>query len=119
MNLFFVFLIRKIIPMITELDINIVTKRIVEFYQPEKIILFGSYALGNANDSSDLDLLLIKDTDEAPINRAAGIRKALRDILLPMDILVYTPSEISKDKERKFTFIHDVLKSGKILYASK
>ena len=99
--------------MITEQDIKVVTKRIVEFYQPEKIILFGSYALGNADDNSDLD------TDEAPINRAAGIRKALRDILLPMDILVYTPSEISKDKERKFTFIHDVLKSGKILYASK
>jgi uncharacterized protein len=110
---------QKDFPMITEQDINIVTKRIVEFYQPEKVILFGSYALGNANDNSDLDLLLIKDTDEAPINRAAGVRKSLRDILLPMDILVYTPSEISKDKERKFTFIHDVLKSGKILYASK
>jgi uncharacterized protein len=118
-NDFFVFLIRKIFQMITEQDINIVTNRIVEYYQPEKIILFRSYALGNANDNSDLDLLLIKETDELPINRAAGIRKALRDILLPIDILVYTPSEISKDIERKFTFIHDVIKSGKILYASK
>jgi hypothetical protein len=36
-----------------------------------------------------------------------------------MDILVYTPSEIAKDKEQKFTFIHDVLKSGKLLYAIK
>lgn len=36
-----------------------------------------------------------------------------------MNILLYTPSEISKDQDRKFTFIHDVLKTGKILYASK
>lgn len=47
----------------------------------------------------------------------AGLRKAMRNILLPMDILVYTPAEIARDKERKFTFIHDVLKSGKVLYA--
>lgn len=36
-----------------------------------------------------------------------------------MDILVYTPAEIEKDKERKFTFIHDISKSGKVLYAIK
>lgn len=103
--------------MVTEQDLGRLVSRIVEFYQPEKVILFGSYANGNADENSDLDLLLIKETDEHPLNRAAGIRKALRDVLLPMDILVYTPSEISKDQERKFTFIHDVLKSGRILYA--
>ena len=59
----------------------------------------------------------MKQTNENPLNRAADLRKALRDILIPMDILVYTPSEIEKDKERKFTFIHDVLNSGKVLYA--
>ena len=42
-----------------------------------------------------------------------------KDILLPMDILVYTPTEIAKDKYQKFTFIHDVFKLGKILYANK
>jgi predicted nucleotidyltransferase len=105
--------------MVSEQEINKIIYRIVEFYQPEKIILFGSYALGNANENSDLDLLLIKDTAEPPINRAEGIHKVLRDLFLPMDILVYTPSEISKDQDRKFTFIHDILKTGKILYASK
>ena len=116
---FFVFLIYKIFQMVSEQEISSVVSRIVEFYQPEKVILFGSYALGNADENSDLDFLLIKETNEHPLNRAAGIRKALRDILLPMDILVYTPSEISKDQARKFTFIYDVLRSGKILYASK
>jgi len=83
------------------------------------VILFGSYASGNAKEGSDLDLMLVKQTNEDPINRAAGIRKALKDLFIPMDILVYTPAEIEKDKERKFTFIHDVLKSGKVIYAIK
>ncbi len=104
--------------MVTEQEIKQVVDRIIEFYQPEKIILFGSYALGNANENSDLDLLLIKDTDEPVLNRAEGLHKALRDLFLPMDILVFTPSEISRDKDRKFTFIHDVLKTGKVLYGN-
>ena len=105
--------------MVSDKDLNKVVSRIVEFYQPEKIILFGSYAQGNPNENSDLDLILIKETNEPALDRAEGIHKALRDLFLPMDILVYTPSEISKDKDRKFTFIHDVLKTGKILYASR
>ena len=103
--------------MISELEISKVISRIVEIYRPEQVILFGSYAQGNANENSDLDLLLVKKTTVHPLNRAAEIRKALRDVLVPMDILVYTPEEILRDKERKFTFIHDVLKSGKVLYA--
>ena len=105
--------------MVSQLEMDHVVSRIVELYQPELVILFGSYANGNANEGSDLDLLLVKQTNEPPLNRAAGLRKAMRDILLPMDILVYTPAEIAKDKERKFTFIHDVFKSGRVLYAIK
>lgn len=105
--------------MVSQQELNRLVLRIVEVYQPEKIILFGSYASGNAHEGSDLDFLLVKQTDENPLNRAAGLRKSLRDFLLPMDILVYTPSEIAKDKEQKFTLIHDVLKSGKVLYACK
>ena len=105
--------------MVSSQDIEKIVARIVEVFQPESIFLFGSYASGNANESSDLDLLLVKQTNEAPVNRAADLRKSLRDFLFPMDILVYTPSEIEKDKDRKFTFIHDVLKTGKLLYAGK
>jgi predicted nucleotidyltransferase len=105
--------------MVSNQELDSLVSRIVEFYQPEMVILFGSYAYGNPHEGSDLDLLLIKQTNEHPLNRAAGLRMALRDMLLPMDILVYTPAEIAKDKERKFTFIYDVLKSGKVLYACK
>ncbi|MBL7139048.1 MAG: nucleotidyltransferase domain-containing protein [Bacteroidales bacterium] len=103
--------------MITPQQIERITERIVKVYRPDKVILFGSYANGTAKDISDLDLLLVKETNEDPVDRAAVVRLSLRDLLLPMDILVYTPDEIERDKHRKFTFIYHVLKSGKILYA--
>jgi len=98
-------------------QLEIIVNRIVERYHPEKIILFGSMAEGTATDKSDIDLLLVKETNSPPYERAAGIRRLLKDLLLPMDILVYTPDEIEKDRKRKFSFVYQVLKSGKVLYA--
>ena len=103
--------------MITQQQLDHIVTRILKLYQPEKIILFGSYADGTAAENSDLDLFLVKDTIESPVERSAMIRNALRDFLQPMDILVYTPEEVEKDKDRKFSFVHEVLKSGKVLYA--
>jgi predicted nucleotidyltransferase len=103
--------------MITQQQLDHIVTRILKLYQPEKIILFGSYANGTAVENSDLDLFLVKDTIESPVERSAMIRNALRDFLQPMDILVYTPEEVEKDKDRKFSFVHEVLKSGKVLYA--
>ena len=105
--------------MISQHEIDRIINRIVEVYQPEKVILFGSYASGDASENSDLDLLVVKQTNEEPVARAAGIRKELRDFILPIDILIYTPDEIERDKDRKCTFIHNVLKSGRVLYAGK
>jgi uncharacterized protein len=93
-----------------------IVDRIIEVYGPEKIILFGSYANGTAKESSDIDLLLVKETNEVPVDRASFVRNSLRSFLLPMDILVYTPEEIERSKETKYSFISQVLKSGKILY---
>jgi uncharacterized protein len=90
--------------------------RIIEVYQPEKIILFGSYSNGTAKETSDIDLLLVKQTSDIPVERAATVRKSLRSFLFPMDILVYTPEEIEQFKGSKFSFVSQVLKSGKIIY---
>jgi len=102
--------------MVTAQQIQQITNRIVDVYQPEKIILFGSYANGTARENSDLDLLIVKDTEELPVDRAALLRKAMRDLVMPMDILVYTPQEIEENRKSKFTFIYQVLKTGKLLY---
>ena len=102
--------------MISPQQIQRITNRIVDVYQPEKIILFGSYAHGTASENSDLDLLIIKETEEASVDRAAMVRKSMRDFLLPMDILVYTPQEIEENQKSKFSFIYQVIKTGKLLY---
>lgn len=102
--------------MISSEQINEVVQRIVTNYHPEKIILFGSYAEGVTNESSDLDLLIIKDSKLPIYKRSVEIRKYLRGMCIPMDLVVYTKDEIKKWKNVQTAFITQILKKGKILY---
>ena len=90
--------------------------KIASGYNPDKIILFGSYATGNPNENSDLDLFVIKDTDLPRPQRAVQVRKLLYGSMIPIDLIVYTPKEIDESKENRFSFVYEVLKSGKTLY---
>lgn len=90
-----------------------IIEQIVKTYQPQKIILFGSYARGTQNQDSDIDLLVIKDTQEDFITRIRNVRKSLL-CPLPLDILVYTKDEIDKLKDE--WFINDILKEGIVVY---
>lgn len=102
--------------MITQEQINNIVLKIVENTQPQKVILFGSYAYGKPDENSDIDLLVIKDTD-VPVNRRGReIRKHLRGLCIPMDIIVYTQNEIDDWKDTKAAFITQVVEKGKVLY---
>ena len=107
--------------MITESQINEVVYKIANFYRPEKIILFGSYATQTANENSDLDLLIVKNSNLPRTERNIEIWKELRKekYFFPIDILVYTNSEIEKDKNSKYTFVYEALNKGKIVYEFK
>ncbi len=96
--------------------ISEVIKKIVAGYNPEKIILFGSYAIGNQDENSDLDLFVIKDSDLPRPQRTFFVRKILLGTGIPIDIIVYTPSEIEKSKDDKHGFVYQVLNYGKTLY---
>ncbi len=102
--------------MITSTQIDTIVKRIVENYQPEKIILFGSYAYGVPTEDSDLDLLIIKDSSLPRYKRGVEVRKHLRGLKVAIDLLVYTRQEIEKWKEVKTAFITSVMEKGKVLY---
>jgi len=91
-------------------------KKIVSFYEPEKIILFGSYATGTAGENSDIDLLIVKGTDLPRPQRAMEVRRILFGSMVPMDIIVYTPDEIEKTKDIKNSLISEVIRSGKVMY---
>jgi predicted nucleotidyltransferase len=96
--------------------ISEIVNKIARGYNPEKIILFGSYALGNPNEDSDLDLFIIKDTDLPRPQRTMHVRKIIYGSLIPIDLIVYTPKEIDESKGNIYGFVYEVLTTGKTLY---
>jgi uncharacterized protein len=102
----------------TQEIISKVTEKLREHYDPKEIILFGSYAHGNPEKGSDLDLLVIKDTDEKFRERSLNVRRILieENGLIGLDILVYTPNEIAKRMEMGDSFLSKILREGVILY---
>ncbi len=93
-----------------------VTDRIVEVFDPLRIIVFGSQAYGHPTPDSDVDLLIIMDSDERPATRAMRVSRVLRPRPFPMDILVRTPEEIQHRLEIGDYFIREVMERGRILY---
>jgi predicted nucleotidyltransferase len=105
--------------MIEKTKIDDIVYRIATKFDPDKIILFGSYAAGNPNDDSDIDLLIIKDSELPRHKRSFDIQKSLIGSMIPMDILVFTNTEFEKEKNDKFSFINSAIKTSKILYERK
>ena len=92
---------------------------IVSKAKPEKIYLFGSRATGSAKQESDYDILVVQKTRLSNYERILSLRNLfkLKDFsLFSLDILVYTPSEIKKWENATASFIHHVLKTGKLVY---
>jgi len=91
-------------------------RRIVEKFDPEKIILFGSYARDEAGPDSDADLLVVMRVTGSRRKKAAEIHVALWGIALPADILVVTPEQIDRYKDLVGTIIYPALREGKVVY---
>ena len=84
-------------------------------YEPERIILFGSQARGNADQYSDLDMVIIKETEERFLDRLETIYELVQP-RFAMDVLVYTPQEFTEMQERGNSFVEMVLKEGIVVY---
>lgn len=93
-----------------------VTDKIVKEFEPEKIILFGSYAWGKPHEDSDLDFFIIKDTELSSLKRIEAVDKIFSRRDLPMDFLVYTPKQVEENLKRGDFFVKDILTKGKVLY---
>jgi predicted nucleotidyltransferase len=102
--------------MIEKDKIDEIIKMIINGYNPDKIILFGSYAIGNPNENSDLDLFVIKDSDLLRPQRTTFVRKMIAGAMVPIDLIIYTPKEIEETIENKYSFVYEVINTGKILY---
>jgi predicted nucleotidyltransferase len=93
-----------------------ITKRIVRASNPEKIILFGSHARGDFMPDSDLDLLVIISGVVRPRAESTRLRRALRGLLVPVDIVVATPEQIERLGHVRGLIYHTTLSEGKVVY---
>ena len=92
-------------------------KRIVEKFDPDKIILFGSYARGEANNDSDVDLLIVMDVEGSKREARIKVRSALHQFRTPTDVIVTRPEDFDWRQRVVGTIEHPASREGKILYA--
>jgi HEPN domain-containing protein/predicted nucleotidyltransferase len=96
-----------------------ITERLVEYYEPDRIILYGSYGTEKERTDSDIDLLIIKKTEKYLIERRIEAERILSDRLIPVDITIYTPEEVRYLFSVGSPFIEEVMEKGRLLYMRK
>ena len=96
--------------------IQVMAERIVQDFDPVKIILFGSHARGEAGPESDIDLLVVLPEVANKRQAAVAIRRALADLPVTKDIVVTTPEEIARRGDLVGTVLRPALREGKVLY---
>jgi predicted nucleotidyltransferase len=93
-----------------------ITSRIRETTTPEQIILFGSHVRGEAGPDSDLDLLVIVKGVARPRQESTRIRRALRGLLVPIDVIVATPEQVAQYGDTVGLIYEPALREGRVLY---
>jgi uncharacterized protein len=96
-----------------------VVEKLKTDYQPEKIILYGSYAYGQPEEDSDIDLFIIKETDKRRVDRFVEVKRIIYNQQRRISIqpLVYTPREVQERLAMGDDFIEEILTKGEVLYA--
>jgi len=89
---------------------------IVRAYRPQRIIVFGSFARGDTHELSDLDVIVVKETEERFFDRIGRVRDACEDIDIDVQPLVYTPQEFRLMLEQGNAFLETALKEGTVAY---
>ena len=104
---------RDVYPLLREI-VDVLAAR----YQPERIVLFGSYAYGEPSVSSDIDLLILKETDKSFPKRWTEVCELAAEIVgtIPFSPLVLTPTELAERRAKGDQFFEEILTTGKVLY---
>ena len=97
-------------------DIRTVVKQIAAQFNPEKIILFGSYASGKPKPESDVDLLVLMESPLRNSEQAAQIVRAI-DYHFGMDLLVRQPKQLKERVALGDSFLREIIEKGKVVYA--
>ena len=111
------YLTRRTVATVDESQLlNEMVQRIKASMDPDRVVLFGSRARGNARSDSDFDLLVIKESDEPRYRRAAPLYTKLADLPAEVEIVVFTPEEVRDWSQVPQAFVTTVLREGKVLY---
>ena len=102
--------------MVQQHQIETVAARLAEAVGAEQVILFGSHARGQADESSDVDLMIVAESDLPRFKRSRVLYRLLRPYPFPMDLVVYTPEEVERGKQSPLSFVAMVLREGKTVY---
>lgn len=89
---------------------------LVDATNPEKVILFGSYARGDADEGSDIDLLVVERGFDSKHREMVRLIEVLGPLLLPADVLVYSRDEVEEWGHLPGTFLYEALNEGQTLY---
>lgn len=97
--------------------IDYIVEKIVREIQPEKIILYGSYARGDFHEDSDIDLFIVKDCEESSRMVRRKVDALLAGRLFPVDLRVRKPSEVEWNfRVQNPFYLYHIFKDGKVLY---
>lgn len=103
-------------PEVGEALLEQIIRRILTVGSPQKIVLFGSRARGDNQSDSDIDLLIIEESDLPRFKRSGRYRRALIGVFPAKDIVVWTPDEVKEWQEVSNAFITTILDEGKVIY---
>jgi predicted nucleotidyltransferase len=102
--------------LVDEQEFRAIIDRLVRELRPEKILLFGSYAYGTPTPDSDVDLLVIMETDAPRKERHWAVSRLLIPRQFPVDVLVKTPEEVEQALTGGDFFIREIVTRGVVLY---
>lgn len=95
--------------------IKTLSERIAQEFRPVRIVLFGSYASGEPNEGSDIDLLVVLRFEGKAAYKASEIRNRIRADF-PLDLIVRTPEQVEDRLKNNDWFMRDIFEKGRTLY---
>lgn len=103
-------------PAPTKVHVQEATNRLVDAFRPVQVVVFGSYARGDARPGSDMDLLVVLPEVDNKREAAIAMRRVLSDLPVPHDVHVTTPEEIERRGWIVGTLLREALRDGQTVY---
>lgn len=105
--------------MLTAQLLQTAVDRVLAVAQPLQIILFGSYARGDADAQSDIDLLIVENEVADRGQEMLRLTRSIGYLGLGVDVLVYSEQEVMRRSQVPGTLLHHALREGKVLYDAR